>query len=116
MTTTIASNGTQDLFLGADGNIPIRRDIDAVAQNCRTAMLAQRAEMIYHVNAGMPTRATAFNRLNAPQFEAAARSILTSVDGVNSVLSFEVTQTDDRVIYIANIETIYGIVAVTNGL
>lgn len=116
MTATIASNGTQDLYRGADGNLPILRGIDAVAQNCRTAMLAQRGEMIYHVDEGMPTRATAFNRLNAAQFEAAARAILMGVEGVNSILAFEVGQTGDRVIYSASIETIYGITAVTNGL
>lgn len=112
---SISCDDKQDIYLGSDGNLSISADLAAVIQNCRTAMQAQLGEMIYRATSGMPTKATAFDGLNAPQFEAAARGIIKGVEGVTGVESFSVNKVSDTVVYTADISTIYGKAAVTNG-
>lgn len=113
---SLANNANNDLVLNRSGNLAFVTDIDAVAQNTRTAMQAQRGEMVYQVNDGMPTRATAFDRFNPAQFEAAARAVIMAVEGVESILSFSARKVDDVVVYETEIQTIYGTTVVTNGV
>jgi hypothetical protein len=113
---SIAANSNNDIFATGLGSIGLVYDAEAVAQNCKTAMQAQRGEMVYRINDGMPMRETAFDGFNAAQFEAAGRAVLLAVEGVQSVESFTVTRIDDRVVYSAVIATIYGAQAVSNEL
>lgn len=113
---SIAANENNDLFIDATGNLAMVQDVEAVMQNCKTAMQAQMGEMIYRIDDGMPTRETAFDRYNAAQFEAAGRSVLLRVEGVRSIESFDVSRNGDVLAYRATIGTIYGNMVITNGL
>ena len=113
---TIAADSNNDLVIGLDGQFIQLEGIVATAQNTRTAMSAQRGEMVLDVNNGMPTQATAFDGLNPQAFEAAARQVIMAVPGVLSVDSLTVVQIGDIVSYSAVVRTNDGVVAMNGGL
>jgi hypothetical protein len=114
MPTVIAENENRDMFRGSDGNIAMLSGVDAVAQLAKSRMEAQRGEMKYAANSGMPTRATAWDTFNPKQFDAAARSILLGTPGVTGVQSFEMFRDGNDLNYTAVITTIYGTATVTS--
>ena len=105
---TIATNDRNDIYLDASGNLAISTDLDAVMDNCKTAMQAQLYEMIYSYDTGMPNRDTAYNRYDPVQFEAAGRATLLSVAGVIEVSGFTVGRDSHTLVYTATIKTSYG--------
>jgi hypothetical protein len=114
MTQTLASDANNDLILDRIGRVLMLNGADAVAANCRSAVQAQRGEMMFAADKGMPTFATAWNRYRPVQFEAAARAIIRAVPGVVSVVSFTARRQGEILGYTAVIQTIYG-EAVVNG-
>ena len=114
MTTSLALNANNDIYIGADGNLATVTGIDAAIQNCKTAMQAQQGEMMYAMLNGMPTRATVWDNFNPSLFEAAGRSILAGVQDVTGVAAFTITRTENVLTYTAVIVTIYGTGTVSN--
>lgn len=108
MTQSIGLDANGDIHT-ANGNLVFVSSLSAVMQNCQTAMLAQRGEMMYATDTGMPTLQTAWNNYSPQQFEAAARAVITAVSGVVSVLAFSAKLTDGTLSYSATINTIYGV-------
>lgn len=109
MTRIIATNENNDIYLGLDGHLAIKTGIQATLQACEHACLAQRGEMIYAVDRGMPTMDTLWGGVTAPrQYEAAVRAAILAVDGVVRVLSLTYEVVDGIFKYYALIETIYG--------
>jgi len=98
-----------DIGLDQFGNLGFVAGINAVMQNCQTAMLAQMGEMMYAMSSGMPTLQTAWNNYNPRQFESAARAVLMAVYGVTSVQSFSAQLSNNVLTYGATIQTIYGV-------
>lgn len=113
--TTLGLNEQHDLYLNAAGDLVIKSDLDACIQNCKTAMLAQRGEMIYAMDEGIPYRSTLWDQYRPAQFEAAARSALLRVDGVLRINKFTIERSGNDFIYRAEIMTVWGIGTVTNG-
>lgn len=111
---SIRANERRDIGLGADGNLAFVTDLEAVIQNCVTAMSAQMGEMIYAMTDGVPTLTSIWDKYNPAQFEAAGRRTLRRVDGVQEVVTFTVTREGDTLQYSAVIKTIYGIAAISN--
>lgn len=109
---SFAVDSNNDLFIGTDRNLAFVSGIDAIAQNSVTAVKAQRVEMIYATNQGMPTRGTAWDTYNPSQFEAAVRQIILGVSGVNSISAFSLFKQDNVLQYSATIKTIYGSVKI----
>lgn len=112
MTTTVAEDANRDMFLGADGNVAFLSAAPCIAQLTKSRIEAQRGEMIYAMDQGMPTRATAWDTFNPKQFEAAARSIILATPDVTNIESFDMTKQEDVLNYSATIKTIYGTVTV----
>lgn len=108
MTFTFAINENGDTYLDGNGNIATLTGAEAVGQNCVTAMRAQRGEMQYAMQDGMPTAATAFDTYNPIAFEAAARAVIKKVQGVISITSFTVKRVENTLNYAATIQTIFG--------
>ena len=108
MTQTFGSTQSNDFYLDRRGNITVLSGVQAVGDLCRTAVQAQRGEMQYAADQGMPTFATAWNRYNPVQFEAAARAILRRIPDVLGVVSFAVERRGDVLGYTAVIQTVYG--------
>lgn len=109
---SLSINDNNDIFVGTDGNIAISTGAPAILQNTRTAMQAQRGEMQYAIDDGMPTRLTAFDGFNPTQFEAAARAVIGAVAGVNAVNEFEAVNNAGTVEYSAVISTTEGVLNV----
>lgn len=108
MAQTFAIDDNGDLLQGPDGNLVILTGAAAVGQNCITAMRAQRNEMPYSMNTGVPYAALAFDTPNPRAFAAAGELTLGAVADVTQVVSFVVTQTGKKLYYTATIQTIYG--------
>lgn len=118
MATTIAENAQRDWYVGPDGYLVGLTDAPgnavATAQLCKSRIEAQRGEMRYAADRGMPTFATAFNQFNPKQFEAAARSIILATPNVTGIESFTMYQDGNELNYAAVIQTIYGTATVTS--
>lgn len=112
MISIAIDTANNDLVLDTSGNLKLVAGIEAISQNTRTAMGAQRGEMQYAVDSGMPMRMTAFDRYNPVQFEAAARAVLLEVEGVQSVDEFRATNNSGTLSYSATIKTTEGVLNV----
>lgn len=108
MTRTLASDVNNDLIVSETGNLVIYDGLSAVAADCRSAMQAQRGEMVFAVDRGMPTLQTSWDRYLPAQFEAAARRVILRQPDVVSVESITVTRENSVVRYDAVIKTVYG--------
>lgn len=102
------------LFIGTDGNIAQVSALDAIKQNCETAMRTSLDEMYFNQGEGIPYFGTVWDQYNPLQFAAAARSTLEAVEGVTDVSAFAVTRTGNDLLYTATINTIYGTTRITN--
>ena len=107
MSTSIAVDANNDIYLDANGNLAMVTGLDAVAQDCLNAMKAQLGEMPLALTRGVPTDATIWSRYLPAQFEAASRALLLTVPGVVSVKAFDVTRAGNVASYVATIQTIY---------
>lgn len=109
MTQTIQIDTVNyDIMRGTDGNLSIISAADAVGQNCITAIRAQKSEMQYAMQDGMPTFEVAFQRNRPQAFAANARRIINGVTGVVRVTAFNIAASKNTLVYNATIETIYG--------
>jgi len=115
MTRSIAMNSKNDLYRSADGNLALVFDQDAVMQNCRSAAQTKLGELIYDQANGVPMDQTIFDQWLPDQFEAAMRRVLTAVQGVVEVSAFTVTKDGDKIVYVADIQTVFGNQILTNG-
>lgn len=104
---SIALNANNDIFIGSDGNLAFVTGVDAVQQDCETALKAQLGEMIFNTNAGMPTFNDIWQSKNFIKWEAAARATLANINGVVRVVSFIMTVANDAFSYVATIQTVY---------
>ena len=111
---SLATNQRNDLFINADGNLAIARDIEAVKQDCQHAMQAQLGEMVLALDRGMPTRDLVWHNTNLVQFEAYARQTLRAVGGVVDVIAFDVAIEDGALYYSATIQTVFGVTKLKN--
>lgn len=114
-TCSLALNGQHNLFLDDSGNIATVTGLEACLQNCKTALLAQKNEMIYSMDEGIPTRATLWDQYLPSQFHTAAVATLDKVPGVLRVEAFDVSRNEDEFIYHATIKTEWGIGEIYNG-
>lgn len=107
-TLSIALNGKHSLYLDAAGNLALANNLEACLQDCKTAMLAQRAEMIYAMDEGIPYRQTSWDQYRPAQFEAATRTTILSVPGVVRIDSFTFSFSGNVFSYTATIVTDWG--------
>lgn len=109
MTRTLASDPTtNDLALNTAGDLYVLEGLAAIAANARTAVQAQRGEMIYRMRRGMPTAQTAWSRYSPEQFKAALRATLLRVTGVRAVNALVVRRVGDVLRYTATLSTEVG--------
>lgn len=118
MVKTFATNENNDLYIGNDGSLVIVTGLEAVLQACATAVKAQRGEMIYQTNLGVPNFQAAWDggTPNLAQYEAALYQTFLSVSGVTAVQSLTVTANAGTLSYTAIIETDEGTGTVSGNL
>lgn len=120
MSKVFAENANRDPYIDpSTGDLAMLTDTIgnpvATAQICKSRIEAQRGEMKYAADQGMPTMATAFESFNPHQFEAAARTIILATPNVKSISSFSMYRDGNALYYSTVIETTYG-TATINGL
>lgn len=108
MTSTFLESLTNDFTLDDSGRLAIATGARAVASDARSAMQAQRGEMILAMAEGMPTLEVAWSGYRPGQFEAAARAVLLRVPGVRSVERLSVSREGEALRYDADISTDFG--------
>lgn len=112
---SLALDSDGKLYIDATGNVAQVTALDAIVQNCETAMRAQRGEMYFNADNGIPTRGTVWDRYNPLQFIAAGRLTLMAVEGVTAIDSFDIDRSGNTLTYTAVIQTQYGKGTITNG-
>ena len=114
MTTTLAVNNANDIFINDIGNLAISDDQQALLEACEQAIQAVRGEMFYASDRGMPHFEVTFTGApNVLQFEAAARIELLRIEGVTDITSFTAEVVVNTMQYSATIDTIFGTETVT---
>lgn len=109
MTQTFAADANNDLYIDGDGLLAIKTGIYAVLENCAHAVKAMRGEMVLAVDSGMPNFQVLWvGAANIPQYEAALRSTILAVQGVQSIESLTIQARNNVLEYVATIKTIYG--------
>lgn len=109
MTQTLGTNVANDIYLGANGNIVILSGILGVEGACQTAAYAQLGEMVLSVNRGIPNFQVVWvGSPNLAIFEAALRTTLENVDGVQTVKKLTLSVANNELSYEADIVTDFG--------
>ena len=115
--TTFSVNENNDLFLDTSGNISMSDGIEGVKNICLNAAQAQRGEMIYNLNDGVPTKSTVWSGTpNLTQFEIGLRSQLENVDGVSKIINLQSSVNGEIVSYSAIIQTTFGETQINGGV
>lgn len=110
---SFASSRSNDLVIGADGNLSIVDNALAVEVVTRSHMQTRRGEMIYAIQQGIPFDPVVFSGTpNLAQFEAASRARIMEVTGVREIRSFSATMVGDTLSYVAVIVTEFGEVTI----
>lgn len=110
MTTTLAADASNDLFVNGSGVLATRTGLQAVLQVCEHAAKTVRGEMLFAVDQGLPYFTTAWaGSPNRPQFEAALRRALLAVPDVLDIVELETEAANNTLSYRVTIKTIYGV-------
>jgi hypothetical protein len=104
---SISTNGNNDIYLGANGNLVVATGVTAVQQDCEHALKAQLGEMIYNPRGGMPTFYDVWQSQNFIRWNAVARATLANISGVFKVVSLSISVNDGTFSYVAQIQTTY---------
>lgn len=113
---TLASDVNNDLYIGTDGRLGVKTDLEAVMQAAQQAAQAQLGEMIYAVDEGVPNFQTIWeSSANVAQFEAYLRRAISAVDGVSKIESLTVNVRSGAIFYTAELLTIYGRGSIIDG-
>lgn len=107
--TTFAANENNDMYIGPDGNLAVVYGLEAVLQICECVVKAIKGEMIFNTDLGLPDFQTVWNGVpKIAQYEAALLKALQNVNGVQRVSNLTVTVQNNKLSYVAVIQTIYG--------
>lgn len=112
---TIGCTAANDFYLDKSNNIAILTNLAAIEQNCVSALLSLRGNMIYAQDQGIDYQKIVWDLYQPKLFEAQARARLKGVTGVTSVTSFEQLLYQNTLYFQATIKTPYGPGTVTNG-
>lgn len=114
---TFQTNPNNDFVRGADGNLVIIQDIQAVAQESRHFAATLRGEMIHAIDEGVPYFRDVFSKTpNLSQIEAHLRRrimSLANVEKINSLTAFIEVET---LKYTAQIKTNFGDIEINGDL
>lgn len=108
MTIGIGVNANNDIFLDALGNLSMVADLTCAMQAAQQAVQAQRGEMQYHLNRGVPSlRVVWSGHPSAAQLRAAIRQEILLTQDVTGVPSINVQLQGEDAVYTAQITTVY---------
>lgn len=109
MSTTLAVNTANDIYLTGGGDLAMTADLEATLQGCAQAAKSFVTEMQYQVDRGLPNFEVLWSGApSAPQYEAALRRELLQVTDVLGVPNIIVTFAGGIAAYTATIKTTFG--------
>ena len=106
---TIATNSDNDVYLDALGNLALVSDIDALALVIKQRIQTVLGECQLATNVGVDYFGSVFN--SPPDVFLFRKQIVNNVEainGVNSVVNFEMRIEDSTLKYEMNVSTVYG--------
>lgn len=113
----LGENANRDLFMGPNNQLVLRTGLFATLQACTSAIEAQRGEMQYDINRGIPTHATLWSGVpNQQLFQFYCQEALKAVSGVVVVTRFNTDIFENTLEYEAEIVTDFGTGAIGNTL
>jgi hypothetical protein len=111
--TTIALGVTFDMYLDANGNVPLLTGVQACEQDCQSAMQTMLREMPLDYNNGVAYFDAIFRQVNLGAWVASARQQLLNVPGVVKVPNLTAEIADNQLVYTASIVTVYSPTAIS---
>lgn len=109
-------NANNDMYIGPDGNLVISTGLQAVLEVCAQKTKTILGELVLNVDQGIPYFQSVFSGTqNLQQFAAYLRSTILVVPGVTGINSLNFSKVGDTLIYVIEINTIYGNGTVTDG-
>lgn len=109
MTLTLGLNSSNDIYLGADGNLVLLSGIEAVAGACKTIAQSQLGEMVLTITQGLPNFGAVWVGVpNLRLWQSYLRTSLQNVSGVIQINDLSLTMEDGILSYQAPIETEFG--------
>ena len=105
----LEENSSHDLFMGPNNQLGLLTGIQATLQACASAIEAQRGEMQYDTNRGVPTHDTLWTGVpNQQRFQFYCREAILGVSGVTAIKRFDTDILDNTLEYEAEIVTEFG--------
>ena len=109
MVQTLATNGNNDLFVNASSGFTMLSWQSAIAAACGTACKAQLGEMVLKTGLGLPNFSLVWNGTPDYQlWQSYLQNTILSVEGVQDVQSIRLSAAQHKLLYQAEITTIYG--------
>lgn len=109
MTIGIGVNDGNDIYIDGVGNLVMVNDLICCEQAAQQAAQAQRSEMQYHLNRGVPSMQVVWSgHPSAAQLRAAIRAELLLTTDVTGVPSLVVALEGEDAVYTADITTTFG--------
>jgi len=117
MSVLFAVNGENDIFANPNGTLAMVVDEAAVDQNVKQALKSQLGEMQYNKLEGVDYMGTIFASFPSVEaFKQSCRTNILRVDGVLSIVSFEVFKQDDIAQFETTIISAFGKQAISDVL
>lgn len=109
MTIQIGVDANNDIYLDGAGNLVMVTDLTACMQAAQQAAQAQRGEMQYHLDRGVPNMQVIWSgHPSAAQLRAAIRQELLLTTDVIAVDTLNVALQGEEAVYTADIRTVFG--------
>lgn len=114
--TTLQTNGNNDLYCPDGQNLVLIEGEDALVQEVRLAGLLRLGEDIFNTLSGVDYFGTIFAaHKDLDGFRVSLVNAITGFDDVISINQLTITDSNNQVIWTAEILTTYGTTTVTNG-
>lgn len=114
--TTLQIDGNNDLYCPDGQNLFLLQDEDALKQEVRTAGLMRLGEDIFNTLSGVDYFGTIFAaHKDLDGFRVSLVSAITQFKDVISINQLTITNSNNQVVWVADILTVYGSTTVTNG-
>lgn len=116
MTSLFAVNSQNDIYATSTNRLAIRRDINAVLQQCEHVVKTRFTEVYYDRTRGVDYDGLVFTGSpNLPAYEADVRSLVTQIEDVRSITDFTYSVSNGRLEYVLTIATVYGEGSISGG-
>jgi hypothetical protein len=117
MGVVFAVNENNDIYATPSGILATASGEEGLVYSVGHATKAKKGEMLYAKDQGVDYDNTVFTgSVDLVKFEASVRNTINLVPEVKGTNTFEVSIDDDKVVYTATINTIYGVIEISEAV